>query len=155
MARFAAGASGRRRHVGRGRGGTVRAVRGSSREGNLQQRDQLAQPWGVGSQDECKGRLERERRVWSADAAELFADSSRQKRSKITCLRCPVRTEYLAEALDDRFEFGMWGGMTERAQSSHAARAGHLAVCTESGEGERGASRPAEDARPRGRCAPG
>ncbi|MFC5201754.1 WhiB family transcriptional regulator [Streptomyces kaempferi] len=68
----------------------------------------------MGSHDEYEGPLERERRVWSADAAELFADSPRQKRSKITWMRCPVRTECLAETLDDRFECGMWGGMTER-----------------------------------------
>ena len=30
------------------------------------------------------------------------------------CLACPVRTECLAEALDSRIEFGVWGGMTER-----------------------------------------
>ena len=27
---------------------------------------------------------------------------------------CPVRTECLADALDNRTEFGIWGGMTER-----------------------------------------
>ena len=27
---------------------------------------------------------------------------------------CPVRTECLAEALDGRINFGVWGGMTER-----------------------------------------
>jgi WhiB family redox-sensing transcriptional regulator len=27
---------------------------------------------------------------------------------------CPVRTECLADALDHRVEFGVWGGMTER-----------------------------------------
>jgi WhiB family redox-sensing transcriptional regulator len=26
---------------------------------------------------------------------------------------CPVRTECLADALDNRVEFGVWGGMTE------------------------------------------
>lgn len=30
------------------------------------------------------------------------------------CFGCPVRTECLAEALDHRIEFGVWGGMTER-----------------------------------------
>ncbi|WP_329524736.1 WhiB family transcriptional regulator [Streptomyces sp. NBC_01462] len=50
----------------------------------------------------------------SADADELFADSPRQKRAKTICMRCPVRTQCLAEALDERIEFGVWGGMTER-----------------------------------------
>ena len=31
------------------------------------------------------------------------------------CARaCPVRTECLAEALDNQIEWGVWGGMTER-----------------------------------------
>jgi WhiB family redox-sensing transcriptional regulator len=29
-------------------------------------------------------------------------------------LGCPVRTECLADSLDNRVEFGVWGGMTER-----------------------------------------
>jgi WhiB family redox-sensing transcriptional regulator len=29
-------------------------------------------------------------------------------------MSCPVRTECLADALDNRIEFGVWGGMTER-----------------------------------------
>ena len=27
---------------------------------------------------------------------------------------CPVKTECLADALDNKTEFGVWGGMTER-----------------------------------------
>ncbi|MEU1496529.1 WhiB family transcriptional regulator [Streptomyces sp. NPDC005732] len=50
----------------------------------------------------------------SSDADDLFADSPRQKRAKLICMQCPVRTECLAEALDERIEFGVWGGMTER-----------------------------------------
>jgi WhiB family redox-sensing transcriptional regulator len=30
------------------------------------------------------------------------------------CRSCPVRTECLADALDNRVEYGVWGGMTER-----------------------------------------
>ena len=37
-----------------------------------------------------------------------------QNRAKAVCLACPVRTECLADALDNRIEFGVWGGMTER-----------------------------------------
>ena len=35
-------------------------------------------------------------------------------KAKLVCVACPVRTECLAEALDNRIEFGVWGGMTER-----------------------------------------
>ncbi|MET9127007.1 WhiB family transcriptional regulator [Streptomyces sp. NPDC004528] len=50
----------------------------------------------------------------SSDADGLFADSARQRQAKTVCAGCPVRVECLAEALDDRVEFGVWGGMTER-----------------------------------------
>ena len=30
------------------------------------------------------------------------------------CQGCPVRLECLADALDSRTEFGVWGGLTER-----------------------------------------
>ncbi|HVF03702.1 MAG TPA: WhiB family transcriptional regulator [Frankiaceae bacterium] len=45
---------------------------------------------------------------------ELFVQGAAQNRAKQVCLGCPVRTECLADALDNRVEFGVWGGMTER-----------------------------------------
>jgi WhiB family redox-sensing transcriptional regulator len=48
------------------------------------------------------------------DPDELFAQSAQQKRAKTVCGGCAVRAECLAEALDNRIEFGVWGGMTER-----------------------------------------
>ena len=50
----------------------------------------------------------------TADPEELFAEGAQQNRVKALCTGCPVRTECLAEALDNRIEFGVWGGMTER-----------------------------------------
>jgi len=44
----------------------------------------------------------------------LFPEAIDQKRAKAVCMGCPVRFECLAEALDDRIEWGVWGGMTER-----------------------------------------
>ena len=44
----------------------------------------------------------------------LFPEASEQKRARQLCLGCPVRFECLAEALDNRIEWGVWGGMTER-----------------------------------------
>jgi WhiB family redox-sensing transcriptional regulator len=48
------------------------------------------------------------------DPDELFVQGAAQNRAKQICLGCPVRTECLADALDNRVEFGVWGGMTER-----------------------------------------
>jgi len=45
---------------------------------------------------------------------ELFVRGKEQRKAKLVCIACPVRTECLAEALDNRIEFGVWGGMTER-----------------------------------------
>ncbi len=63
--------------------------------------------------------------VWSNDWAthaacngtdpdELFVQGAAQNRAKLICMGCDVRTECLADALDNRVEFGVWGGMTER-----------------------------------------
>lgn len=44
----------------------------------------------------------------------LFPEGKDQKRAKAICSGCPVRTQCLAEALDNRIEWGVWGGLTER-----------------------------------------
>jgi WhiB family transcriptional regulator, redox-sensing transcriptional regulator len=58
---------------------------------------------------------------WTAAAAcrdldpdDLFVQGAAQNRVKTRCFGCTVRTECLADALDNRVEFGVWGGMTER-----------------------------------------
>jgi WhiB family redox-sensing transcriptional regulator len=50
----------------------------------------------------------------SVDPEELFVEGAAQNRAKAVCTGCPVRTECLAYALDQRIEHGIWGGMTER-----------------------------------------
>jgi WhiB family transcriptional regulator, redox-sensing transcriptional regulator len=58
---------------------------------------------------------------WASEAVcqqrqpdELFVKGAAQNRAKQVCMGCPVRTECLAEALDNRIEWGVWGGLTER-----------------------------------------
>lgn len=50
----------------------------------------------------------------TSDPDALFVQGAAQHKAKAVCLSCPVRTECLADALDNRVEFGVWGGMTER-----------------------------------------
>jgi WhiB family redox-sensing transcriptional regulator len=58
---------------------------------------------------------------WTASAKcqqsspdELFVRGAEQHKAKQVCAACPVRAECLAEALDNRIEWGVWGGLTER-----------------------------------------
>ena len=46
----------------------------------------------------------------NADPDALFVQGAAQNRAKLICRGCPVRTECLADALDNRIEFGVWGG---------------------------------------------
>jgi WhiB family redox-sensing transcriptional regulator len=48
------------------------------------------------------------------DPEELFVAGAAQHRAKVICYSCPVRIDCLADALDSRAEFGVWGGLTER-----------------------------------------
>lgn len=50
----------------------------------------------------------------TTDPDSLFVQGAAQNRAKVICSGCQVRTECLADALDNRVEFGVWGGMTER-----------------------------------------
>jgi WhiB family redox-sensing transcriptional regulator len=56
----------------------------------------------------------RQARCNEARPDELFVRGAAQNRAKQMCAGCPVRTECLAEALDNQVEWGVWGGMTER-----------------------------------------
>lgn len=53
-------------------------------------------------------------RCRTADGDGLFVSGAAQREVRGFCFACPVRTECLAHALDERVEFGVWGGMTER-----------------------------------------
>ncbi len=60
-------------------------------------------------------------RTWVSEALcrrtepdALFVRGAKQREAAVICRRCPVMTECGAEALDNRVEFGVWGGMTER-----------------------------------------
>ena len=48
----------------------------------------------------------------------LFCEGAEQKHARSFCQSCPVRLQCLAEALDNRIEWGIWGGKTERERRS-------------------------------------
>ncbi|AWT57011.1 transcriptional regulatory protein Whib-like WhiB4 [Mycolicibacterium smegmatis] len=53
-------------------------------------------------------------RCRQADPDELFVRGAAQRKAAVICRHCPVILECGADALDNRVEFGVWGGMTER-----------------------------------------
>lgn len=50
----------------------------------------------------------------NSDPDLLFVTGAAQRDAARLCSGCPVKTECLAEALDNQVEYGVWGGMTER-----------------------------------------
>ncbi len=56
----------------------------------------------------------------------LFAEGSEQRQMRRFCSDCPVRTECLVEALDNRIEWGIWGGMTERERRAMLKQRPHV-----------------------------
>src|ERR1044072_2853734 len=45
---------------------------------------------------------------------ELFVRGAAQNRAKEVRFECPVGTEFVAEAVHNNIEWGVWGSMTER-----------------------------------------
>jgi WhiB family redox-sensing transcriptional regulator len=48
------------------------------------------------------------------DPDALFVEGAQQNRAKIVCTGCPVRIMCLGYALDQRIDYGVWGGQTTR-----------------------------------------
>jgi WhiB family transcriptional regulator, redox-sensing transcriptional regulator len=48
------------------------------------------------------------------DPDALFVRGAAQRKAAAICRHCPVMQECAAEALDNKVEYGIWGGMTER-----------------------------------------
>lgn len=48
------------------------------------------------------------------DPDALFVKGAAQRKAVAVCRHCPVVLQCRADALDNRVEFGVWGGMTER-----------------------------------------
>lgn len=48
------------------------------------------------------------------DPDALFVRGAAQRHAAAICRQCPVMMQCRADALDNRVEFGVWGGLTER-----------------------------------------
>lgn len=48
------------------------------------------------------------------DPDALFVRGAEQRKAAAVCRHCPVMDQCRADALDNRVEFGVWGGLTER-----------------------------------------
>ena len=64
---------------------------------------------------------EEDRLAWVAQARcrggdpdDLFVRGAARRKAATICRHCPVQLECGADALDNRVEFGVWGGLTER-----------------------------------------
>ena len=57
---------------------------------------------------------------------DLFVRGAAQNKAKSVCTACPVRAQCLAEALDNRIEWGVWGGMTERERRALLRKRPHI-----------------------------
>lgn len=60
------------------------------------------------------------------DPDGFFVQGADQQAVKATCLACPVQAECLADALDNRIDFGVWGGLTERERRRLLRRHPHV-----------------------------
>lgn len=62
------------------------------------------------------------------DPEEFFAEGhDAQLQTRTRCFDCPVRLECLADALDNRVNWGIWGGTTERERRAILRRAPDVA----------------------------
>ena len=60
------------------------------------------------------------------DPDALFVRGAAQRKAAAICRRCPVLTECRADALDNRVEFGVWGGLTERQRRALLRKNPHI-----------------------------
>ena len=52
------------------------------------------------------------------DPDELFVRGKAQREAAVICRNCPVKRECGVDALDNKVEHGIWGGMTERRRKA-------------------------------------
>lgn len=68
------------------------------------------------TQAQCRG----------GDPDALFVRGAEQRKAAAICRACPVMTECRADALDNKVEFGVWGGLTERQRRAVLRKNPHV-----------------------------
>jgi len=80
------------------------------------------QPTGYAATGALRQQWASQGRCVSTDPDALFVRGAAQQHAKVVCQRCPVIAECLADALDNRTEYGVWGGMSERGRRAMLLR---------------------------------
>jgi WhiB family redox-sensing transcriptional regulator len=62
----------------------------------------------------------------NGDPDALFVRGAEQRKAAVICRHCPVVNECRADALDNRVEFGVWGGLTERQRRALLRKNPHI-----------------------------
>ncbi|GAA1472918.1 WhiB family transcriptional regulator [Corynebacterium felinum] len=62
----------------------------------------------------------------NGDPDALFVRGAAQRRAAVICRQCPVLMHCRADALDNRVEFGVWGGLTERQRRALLRKNPHI-----------------------------
>lgn len=65
-------------------------------------------------------------RCRQGDPDALFVRGAQQREAAAICRPCPVLEKCRAEALDNREEFGIWGGLTERQRRALLRKNPHV-----------------------------
>lgn len=60
------------------------------------------------------------------DPDALFVRGAEQRKAAAICRACPVLMQCRADALDNRVEFGVWGGLTERQRRAVLRKNPHV-----------------------------
>lgn len=103
------------------RGGGRNTLRLGRRNSPLSGKRWAARPISLVLANNTLGAVAVDDRDWASkamcrgtDPDALFVRGAKQREAAVICRRCPVMPECGAEALDNKVEFGVWGGMTER-----------------------------------------
>lgn len=65
-------------------------------------------------------------RCRNGDPDALFVRGAAQRRAAAICRQCPVVMQCRADALDNKVEFGVWGGLTERQRRALLRKNPHI-----------------------------